>query len=760
MRKSFVTFRAMRYKNWNVHFRDTILLSPSGQSLKMIGKLYPELPKIEIGKDDLTDMKIFFELKPDLFERYSVRDSVLCLWHSLQVELSQVKFNSSYGIPLTLSSLASSYLRGRLIENNAGDYHGPQPNKLYSVKDLSRVITPTGIELSGGLHEYIDYFLGSYHGGRNESYLYGIIEKKLFDYDLPGAYPTAMSLLEYPSWKDREVVTPMDLRTFLGKYSHRLIRSYTALKVRFKFSEKVRYPCLPVRVDKTSIIFPLEGESFCTGLELSLAIRLGCEIEIIGGSVIPFSSQIIEHGSPINQGESVETEMKKLFKRDSFLRKPEQSSELKRLQQLIMNRLEKIKSGKEFNKEQECEIGLKAETVVSFNESEDESYSVLEKEGSYFKKSAFHTVIKELTMRRKEYPKGSYENQLYKFLANSGIGQMARGLNQKKVFDASTRSAKKVESGVLVNPLYGGWITSFIRCVLAEIMNGIEDDKIIVSCTTDGFITDKEDLPQILKNRVLNSKDLSDSSDFIAFYFKARESLGVGGEVLEMKFIEPKGLISWTTRGQLGLSGGIRAMTGYQNNQMVSELVEDVKRVFDDDKQVPFIQSSLRSAKDIILEGGHVCLKLEERIFNLKYDNRRLIKGYKDGFYSSIPHVNVNSCRLARSISSLSSNRYNKYYPLNLVKSDGRTYLSLTKRMLVRVLLNSSSFLKTDRSFERSEIVEIMGALGVKCLKDYVSKQRHAYPIPKSLPATDEIRSILKRFKDLFPSFDINYLLR
>lgn len=374
------------------------------------------------------------------------------------MELSHVKFNKSYGIPLTLSSMASNYLRGRLMDNNPGAYHGPQSNKLYTVKDLSRVITPTGIELSGGLHEYIDYFLGSYHGGRNESYLYGLIEKRLYDYDLPGAYPTAMSLLDYPSWKDREVVVPMDLETFLGKYSHRLVRSYTALKVKFRFSEKVRYPCLPVRVDKTSIIFPLEGESFCTGLELLLAIRLGCEVEIIGGSIIPFSSQITEHGSPLVEVDDDDPEMKKLFNRESFSKKPEISSELKKLQELIMCRIEKIKSGKEFNKKQEYEISLKPETVVGFNENENEndSYSVLEKEGTYFKKSAFHSVIKELTMRRKEYPKGSYENQLYKFLANSGIGQMARGLNQKKVFDASTRSVKKVESGVLVNPLYGG----------------------------------------------------------------------------------------------------------------------------------------------------------------------------------------------------------------------------------------------------------------------------------------------------------------
>jgi len=45
----------------------------------MIGKLYPDLPKVEIGLNELDDMRNFFDLKPDLFEQYSIRDSVLCL---------------------------------------------------------------------------------------------------------------------------------------------------------------------------------------------------------------------------------------------------------------------------------------------------------------------------------------------------------------------------------------------------------------------------------------------------------------------------------------------------------------------------------------------------------------------------------------------------------------------------------------------------------------------------------------------------------
>ena len=99
-----------------------------------------------------------------------------------------------------MSSLASSFLKRRLIEeeNVNYSYHPTTKNGLISVKNLAKLNTPLGIELSGDLHEYIDYFLGSYHGGRNESFIYGIINGEFYDYDLPGAYPTAMAMIDYP----------------------------------------------------------------------------------------------------------------------------------------------------------------------------------------------------------------------------------------------------------------------------------------------------------------------------------------------------------------------------------------------------------------------------------------------------------------------------------------------------------------------------------------------------------------------------------
>jgi len=96
--------------------------------------------------------------------------------------------------------LASSFLKKRLIEEEEKNYtyHPITKNGLISVKNLAKLNTPLGIELSGDLHEYIDYFLGSYHGGRNESFIYGVINGEFYDYDLPGAYPTAMAMLDYP----------------------------------------------------------------------------------------------------------------------------------------------------------------------------------------------------------------------------------------------------------------------------------------------------------------------------------------------------------------------------------------------------------------------------------------------------------------------------------------------------------------------------------------------------------------------------------
>lgn len=366
-----------------------------------------------------------------------------------------------------------------------------------------------------------------------------------------------------------------------GKY---LFKSYTAVKVEFNFPDVVRYPVLPVRLDESSIFYPLNGISYCTGHEILLAVSLNCRIKVLGGVFIPFKTSGYRRLGSVRKLDKHVTD--RLIKETG-----EGTLKVEIVPDPMFKKLiEKYSQASLFK---DWGYGEK-----------DESQKVQVKVSKTGTRQFFQTTRK-LVEERVKYPKGSYMNQLYKFIANSGIGQMARGLSQKKVFDTETCKPKMIPSGELISPIYAGWITSFIRCTLSELMNNQDADTKIFSCTTDGFISSEAGL----------EKRQPSSSELFAYsYYKARESLTGRGELLEQKHFDVKGLLSWRTRGQLGLSGGIKAMTGYQQSESMEELIPKIITYFNSSsKSLPFIQTSLRSAKEIYLGGGHTTLKLNER---------------------------------------------------------------------------------------------------------------------------------------------------
>jgi len=377
-------------------------------------------------------------------------------------------------------------------------------------------------------------------------------------------------------------------------YGKHLFKSYTALKVEFNFPENVRYPVLPVRLDESSIFYPLNGISYCTGHEVLLAISLNCRIRVLGGVFIPFK----------NSGYTKLGSVRKLGRHttDKLLKETgEGLLEVKNLPDPLFLKLEAKYSQTSFLRRDATLETI--ETVERNTKPKPKPKKSEESNRNYG--SQFFKTTRKLVEERLKYPKGSYMNQLYKFISNAGIGQMARGLNQKKVFDTETCKTKVIPPGELISPLYAGWITSYIRCTLSEILNNQNSDEKIFSCTTDGFISSEEGLEQMipLENEL-----------FAYSYYKARESLTGTGELLERKHFDAKGLISWRTRGQLGLSGGIKAMTGYQQSESMEELIPKIISYFNSpSKSLPFIQTSLRSAKEIYLGGGHTTLKLNER---------------------------------------------------------------------------------------------------------------------------------------------------
>jgi hypothetical protein len=82
---SFVTLgKAIKYKDINVHVRDTMLLAPGGsKGLVVIGGMYPNFPKLSISREDLEDMHGYLSRDRARFVEYALRDAVITLVHAL-----------------------------------------------------------------------------------------------------------------------------------------------------------------------------------------------------------------------------------------------------------------------------------------------------------------------------------------------------------------------------------------------------------------------------------------------------------------------------------------------------------------------------------------------------------------------------------------------------------------------------------------------------------------------------------------------------
>ncbi len=125
---------------------------------------------------------------------------------------------------------------------------------------------------------HLDFVTECYHGGRNEQFWFGpCYEDAWTDYDLSSAYPTAMSLIGLPNW--REIADNNDLDAFTPT-------TLSFAYVEFEFPPNTRYPVLPVRTEH-ELVFPLTGKSYCSAPELYVARKLSAKITVKRGVIVP-----------------------------------------------------------------------------------------------------------------------------------------------------------------------------------------------------------------------------------------------------------------------------------------------------------------------------------------------------------------------------------------------------------------------------------------------------------------------------------------
>lgn len=81
------------------------------------------------------------------------------------------------------------------------------------------------------------------------------------------------------------------------------------------------------------------------------------------------------------------------------------------------------------------------------------------------------------------------EEQFVKLLGNSLTGKCSQGLRPKNVYDSRGARSVQLRPSPITNPAIAAHITGFIRAVLAEILNRIPRQHVVISATTDGFLT-------------------------------------------------------------------------------------------------------------------------------------------------------------------------------------------------------------------------------------------------------------------------------
>ncbi|RPA88516.1 hypothetical protein L873DRAFT_1796612 [Choiromyces venosus 120613-1] len=527
--------------NQKVYIRDTILLaSAAAATLAVLGDAH-RIPKLDIDPVYKPRMDLLYQENFDLFKRYAMQDSLITLIHALFI--NDFSFNTGkLTMPVTLGSISNTYTTNKWKEDG---YRGYQINHNFPLGNAQTSYTPKGINALGFTGEVINSYLAAFRGvmsmmGNPEYTGYEFDEQQ----DESRVLTNMLAEAGDPDYAKTEFINASENQQILKKYDMK--KSYTVLKVDFNLPDCIKYPPLPVSLDKTITIYPLSGITTISGAEFLSACNIlnnALEripekdrklyyIKVIYGAHIPFKQVLVED-----------------------------------------------------------ENGIKRMEL---------SYQ------------PFYEIINELQRNRRLHPKKS---------------PMER----------------------------------FVRATLAELLNQVHSfGGKICSVTTDGFVCDIPDL----ENKIIKYyKENGIKESFLFDYRNTRMKLSGNPDALELK-TSVKGLIQWTTRGQLSYDEDgkipITAMTGFQHRQFDLEHVKKlVLTALAEGNQILFLQKHLTGARN----DEHVSFTSSARSFRTIFDSKRQIINSTNPMLDTKPYKDVSQALLTRSImNQLKTSVYSEDY--------------------------------------------------------------------------------------------------
>jgi hypothetical protein len=399
----------------------------------------------------------------------------------------------------------------------------------------------------------------------------------------------------------------------------------------------------------------------------------------------------------------------------------------------------------------------------------------------------FRSFVQHCVKKRKEHKPKSLEELFWKEITNSTYGKTAQGLKEKRAFDMRERMTKPLPESRITNPFYAAYITSYVRALLGEIMNALPADKMVFSCTTDGFLTDASDDDIALAQR----------GKLGLLFGKARGEITGESKVLEIKHSIRKPL-GWRTRGQATLKpgaganpfvlakGGIRAPrskeTDVQQNDYITELF------FSRSPLSMITIDYFTSVQDMVLRNADLVTKEIEKRLNMEFDWKRAPQGigmsedHQHIAFSTRPWRSMSEFTKVREVwqdltkkqvvciksaadyAAVAAHIHNatsldpkaqKY-----LRRKGGDMARLRQQLCIAWSRRAAGFTAEDRGLSRPQFSEVLRAHGIPCkVSDVENASKKPSFTPHKCSPTPEVQAALRSLKASFPHLQTELFL-
>lgn len=408
-------------------------------------------------------------------------------------------------------------------------------------------------------------------------------------------------------------------------------------------------------------------------------------------------------------------------------------------------------------------------------------------------------TLKQENARRKAEGKPeieSLEEQAAKLYANSVYGKVCQAILPKNVYDTRQVKSARLKPSPITNPAVGAHVTGFIRAILAEILNAIPRHRTVVSCTTDGFLTDatETEISACLTGPLCQR------------FQQLCDDIEPGTPMLEVKHRVAQ-IICMKTRGQLTSKAidsekivlakagvqpvveaspnlGPEAYKRLQNEKMLNIYLDrrPGKKILL--RQFPSIRDQWEKGIDLHKFERRILLSLEPDMKRQFIEPRMIdLHGRRRGHLAmatqpwqrvesfDMARARLDVWRRARNLKNIedwrdldesmqfsatrSKSRANGSVTLNL--RAGKDASDVLRRAFLRAYAHKGIGLT--RTMTYRELADWLTSIGQPTTEKEVTSARSQKLVLGTIPATDSVVALYQRLKDQFPEADVKALL-